>query len=76
MSIPSALVGAPYVKMNGLGNDFVIVDLRTRAAEMTSAAAAAIADRNKGIGCDQVITVEMDNCNPDPASSKFCALGL
>ena len=78
MSIPSALVGAPYVKMNGLGNDFVIVDLRTRAAEMTSAAAAAIADRNKGIGCDQVITVEnrdgdyMGIWNADGSAVEAC----
>jgi diaminopimelate epimerase len=54
----SALAGLPFRKMNGLGNDFVIVDLRGRNAHMTSEAARAVADRKTGIGCDQVITIE------------------
>lgn len=54
----SALAGRPFVKMNGLGNDFVIVDLRGSDARMTPAAARAIADRKSGVGCDQVITIE------------------
>jgi diaminopimelate epimerase len=54
----SALAGAPFRKMNGLGNDFVIVDLRRSKARMTEAAARAIADRARGVGCDQVITLE------------------
>ena len=53
-----SLTGLPFVKMNGLGNDFVIVDLRSSSAQMTSAAAAAIANRKTGVGCDQVITME------------------
>lgn len=52
------LAGLPFRKMNGLGNDFVIVDLRGVDAEMTPEAARAIADRKSGIGCDQVITIE------------------
>ncbi len=54
----SALAGAPFRKMNGLGNDFVVVDLRRSSARMTAVAARAIADRSRGIGCDQVITLE------------------
>lgn len=54
----SALSGKAFRKMNGLGNDFVIVDLRGGAARMTPASARAIADRRSGIGCDQVITIE------------------
>lgn len=54
----SALAGRPFVKMNGLGNDFVIVDLRGSDARMTPASARAIADRKSGVGCDQVITIE------------------
>lgn len=53
-----ALAGLPFLKMNGLGNDFVIVDLRGKSGRMTQAAAQAIADRKEGVGCDQVITVE------------------
>lgn len=53
-----ALAGLPFLKMNGLGNDFVIVDLRRKSGRMTPAAAQIIADRKEGVGCDQVITVE------------------
>lgn len=52
------LSGMPFTKMNGLGNDFVIVDLRASKAKMTPAAAAIIGNRKTGIGCDQIITVE------------------
>ena len=41
--------------MHGLGNDFVIVDARETPLEMTAAKAAAIANRQSGIGCDQLI---------------------
>lgn len=54
----SALGGLPFLKMNGLGNDFVIVDLRGSQARMTESAARLIADRKAGVGCDQVITIE------------------
>lgn len=52
------LSGHFFRKMNGLGNDFVVVDLRGSKARMTDEAARAIADRRSGIGCDQVITIE------------------
>jgi diaminopimelate epimerase len=48
-----------YFKMNGCGNDFVIIDARARGAlPLSQAQARAIADRQTGIGCDQVIAVE------------------
>ncbi len=43
--------------MHGLGNDFVVIDARADAVEMTQARARAIADRNTGIGCDQLILI-------------------
>lgn len=53
------LVPMRYFKMNGCGNDFVIIDARSRGAlPLSQAQAAAIADRQTGIGCDQVIAVE------------------
>ena len=54
----NTLAGHAFRKMNGLGNDFVIVDTRRSGAVMTPAAAAAIANRKTGVGCDQVITLE------------------
>ena len=47
-----------FLKMHGLGNDFVIVDARETAVAMTAARAHAIADRRHGIGCDQLILLE------------------
>lgn len=48
-----------YLKMNGCGNDFVILDVRSRGSlPLSRAQARAIADREGGVGCDQVIAVE------------------
>jgi len=49
----------PFVKMHGLGNDFVVLDGREAALPaMTGNAARRIADRREGIGCDQLIILE------------------
>ena len=47
-----------FLKMHGLGNDFVIFDARKDPLPLSEAQAAAIADRRRGIGCDQVIAME------------------
>lgn len=47
-----------FDKMHGLGNDFVILDARQSPMEMTSALAKRLADRQTGIGCDQLILLE------------------
>src|SRR5215468_2218790 len=47
-----------FRKMNGLGNDFVVLDARTRPLVLGDDAVRAIADRKEGIGCDQVIALE------------------
>jgi diaminopimelate epimerase len=52
------MAGTAFRKMNGLGNDFVILDARARAFAIDQAKAAAIADRETGIGCDQLIVLE------------------
>ncbi|MBI4724291.1 MAG: diaminopimelate epimerase [Rhodomicrobium sp.] len=48
----------PFKKMNGLGNDFVMIDARAEPIRLSAAAAGAIARRNGGAGCDQVIVLE------------------
>jgi diaminopimelate epimerase len=54
----------PFVKMHGLGNDFVVLDARVQSVPaIDSALAAALADRHTGIGCDQLILLE-----PSPAA--------
>ena len=47
-----------FRKMNGLGNDFVVLDARKQPLALEPAQIAAIADRSHGIGCDQVIALE------------------
>lgn len=48
----------PFMKMNGLGNDFVVIDRRRDPVRLTDAEIARIADRDAGIGCDQLIWIE------------------
>lgn len=47
-----------FVKMHGLGNDFVVVDARDGRAVVTPDLARAIADRHRGVGFDQMIVIE------------------
>lgn len=48
----------PFLKMHGLGNDFVVIDGREHAVDLDEARTRAIADRRIGIGCDQLIVIE------------------
>ena len=48
----------PFLKMNGLGNDFVVVEARSQTFAPSEAEARAIASRDGGIGCDQLIAIE------------------
>ena len=50
-------MGIHFHKMHGLGNDFVIVDGREQQAAITPELARAVADRHRGIGCDQLILI-------------------
>ena len=51
----------PFRKMNGLGNDFVVLDARQRPLAISEEQARAIADRKTGIGCDQLIVMEQSS---------------
>ncbi|HWJ88146.1 MAG TPA: diaminopimelate epimerase [Pelagibacterium sp.] len=51
----------PYLKMNGLGNDFVVLDARQEKIALTARHIRAIANRETGIGCDQLIIMEHDS---------------
>jgi diaminopimelate epimerase len=48
----------PYVKMNGLGNDFVVVEARDQTFAPSAEQVRAWADRDGGIGFDQLIAIE------------------
>jgi diaminopimelate epimerase len=72
----------PFIKMHGLGNDFVVLDARGAAFDLTPARRRAIADRRRGVGCDQLIVLEpptereadvfMRIYNPDGGEAGAC----
>ena len=76
------MTALPFQKMHGLGNDFVVLDARTRAIPLTLGQRRWIADRRRGIGCDQLIVLEpprdrladvfMRIHNPDGGEAGAC----
>ncbi|MBF9045838.1 diaminopimelate epimerase [Rhodobacterales bacterium LSUCC0031] len=52
--------GLPFLKMHGLGNDFVVIDARDVAHHITTALVQALADRHRGVGFDQLAVIEHD----------------
>ena len=55
----------PFVKMHGAGNDFVVLDGRSGKPALTSELVRHIADRRRGVGCDQLIVIEPDEAGAD-----------
>src|SRR5262245_42659992 len=76
------MAALPFLKMHGLGNDFVVIDLRDRPLSLTLPQRRWIADRKRGIGCDQLILLEpprervadvfMRIHNPDGGEAGAC----
>ena len=71
----------PFVKMHGLGNDFVVLDARRHPLPpLERHTRAALADRHSGIGCDQLILLETSDLadlrmrifNPDGVEASAC----
>ena len=48
----------PFTKMHGAGNDFVVLDFTGRKFSLSKAQLQRIADRHRGVGCDQILVVE------------------
>ncbi len=48
-----------FTKMHGLGNDFVVLDLITQRFHLRKHHVRQLADRRFGIGCDQLLVVEV-----------------
>jgi len=72
----------PFTKMQGLGNDFVVLDARRAPIPLSPAERRRIADRRRGVGCDQLIVLEpavsagadifMRIYNPDGSEAGAC----
>ncbi|TWT15554.1 diaminopimelate epimerase [Reyranella sp. CPCC 100927] len=78
----TATADVPFRKMHGLGNDFVVLDARSRPLDLTLERRRTIADRRRGVGCDQLIVLEpptdrqadvfMRIYNPDGGEAGAC----
>ena len=47
----------PFMKMHGLGNDFVVIDQRRVPVDLSPQTVAAMADRHRGVGFDQLALI-------------------
>jgi len=74
-----------FEKMQGLGNDFVLVDARKTGDLLSPEAAQRICDRHLGIGADGVLTLlpgsgkaaaRLHVYNPDGSVAEMCGNGL
>tara|TARA_R110002096_G_scaffold51390_1_gene134351 strand:- start:47492 stop:48343 length:852 start_codon:yes stop_codon:yes gene_type:complete len=72
--------GLPFLKMHGLGNDFVIIDARNTESPVSQSMARAIGERHFGVGYDQLVVltksdgaeVDMVFWNSDGSVSDAC----
>ena len=73
----------PFIKMNGLGNDFIIVDARQDGFDPDPGTIRRLAARSGGIGCDQFVVIgKADEAeasvrfwNPDGGEAGACGSG-
>ena len=74
-----------FTKMHGIGNDFIVLDARLGGIPLDGDQVRAMADRRRGIGCDQLIVVEpprltratayLHILNADGSESAACGNG-
>jgi diaminopimelate epimerase len=79
-------MGLKFHKMHGAGNDFVLLDLREQEFTVDADSARSLADRNTGIGCDQLLILtppSVDDClvdfdvwNADGSKAEQCGNGV
>ncbi|WP_175481690.1 diaminopimelate epimerase [Palleronia pelagia] len=67
--MPQDQTDVPFMKMHGLGNDFIVIDRRHRDVPVTAALARALGDRRRGLGFDQLATI--DPCDGADARLTF-----
>ena len=64
-----------FVKMHGLGNDFVVFDARDSAFALSAPQAKAVADRHFGVGCDTVVVIRPGGAAADASILFYNADG-
>ena len=51
-------ISLPFMKMHGLGNDFVVIDARSAKMALSPQLICALADRHRGVGFDQLAVMK------------------
>jgi diaminopimelate epimerase len=73
-----------FTKMNGAGNDFIMIDNRKRELALDASRVARLCDRHRGVGADGVLAVEpstqgadfrMRYYNADGGEAEMCGNG-
>lgn len=72
-----------FIKMHGLGNDFIVLDGRIENIRLSASQAMYLADRHFGVGCDQILIlassteadVKMEVLNSDGSIAQACGNG-
>lgn len=67
----SVASGLRFTKMHGAGNDFVVIDLRDGTPAPDPALCRLLGDRHRGVGCDQILTVEPPRADGSVASYRI-----
>lgn len=75
----------PFTKMSGAGNDFVVIDNRSRRFDLSPAQIEKLCDRHFGVGADGLLAVEpasdasadfrMRYYNADGGEAEMCGNG-
>lgn len=75
-----------FTKMQGLGNDFVVLDARTQPLALSAQQFARLADRRYGVGCDQILIINPATLAPadfqyrvvnaDGSAAEHCGNGV
>lgn len=75
-----------FHKMHGLGNDFVVLDLRQQRVDLDEHLARHLADRHTGVGCDQIMVLRRPSdpkhlaafeiWNADGSQAEQCGNGV
>ena len=74
-----SIINLPFMKMHGLGNDFVVLDARDGDISLSDVFVRNIADRHRGVGLDQLAVIRngaedahLEFYNADGSMSSAC----
>src|SRR5246500_1671096 len=75
MAAPTIIIMLRFTKMNGAGNDFILIDNRAGEIHLDCSQIALLCDRHRGVGADGVLLLEKASNNADFRMRYFNADG-